>query len=948
VKNEIRFSVKPSGHTKTRIMATVGKATLKYETLRDMVRAGATFFRFNGAHFGKEPEAEQLTYEAATEIAGHIKRLRNELRQLIGIYFDLGGPKIRIQHVLVADTRRRPEPHAKEKCLQPPDPADGPAEVLIWPYNARKDSEFKQRLAAHGGDTSGFWDDDAKIRTFYGATDHYELMFGDEVTHLDGFAKGGVINLKDGWCKLQIEEIVQRVDRTGQNSKALRCVVKYRDSKFEFRQHQGANPYRYIFEEIITTKDIEDIEQALLIGADIISLSFVCSPYDADALKDKVNAVKRKIDTDPAYQDRLARQSSVYREYIRPEHHIPLFAKIETAFAVDYEECKRYAEARRRPAPNATICDPLKEIADRFDGLMVARGDLAVEVEKYAVPSLQRRIIEVARRKNKPVIVATEMLESMKRGDTSTRAEIGDINTAVHQEADILMLSGETASTKGRPEDAVAEMRAAIRHAEEELRGIDDKKNLDMLEREREEEIRSGRQGGTDAELAVSRLSQGAQVCLSARALKSEAVIASAQTGETVREIAYYRPSQKIIAITEDVLTAIRLVQHRGVYPVVMQHPLTRTVDEFVEIANQIHKEIGIPVPPQVTQSFRLPGLIRITSHFSSVSSATEIPNSIHEFTLPVNPAEIVATEVERKYVLSEQAHQTLSDCLKADALSWRLIHQANTYFTDMKGALDQANVMVRMRVERLIECDSPADLSGHRDRPAVFLTLKGKGHQEKRTDGFEEREEHEFDVTNEYLEQDALLGSGEADFSKLPMFYREHIAKKWGSVLSDKYQKDERISYRKQAVMHNHRLRCAMSNGFILELDRSVFPAAAPRVEYELEVELHGDASTARILNEFIHDKFAWLNIPIVQGYPAKLVRTYFYARVLSQERSGDVEKNIEEVQARLVAAKGHAEGCEKCQKLAELEKLHAKSLQPSGPRTSAGKRKHSARAKE
>jgi len=721
-------------------------------------------------------------------------------------------------------------------------------------------------------------------------------------------------------------------------------VVKYRDSKFEFRPHQGANPYRYIFEEIITTKDIEDIEQALIIGADIISLSFVCSPYDADALKEKVNAVKRKIDTDPAYQDFLARQSNVYREYISYEHHIPLFAKIETAFAVDYDECARYAEARKRPGPNAIIRDPLKEIADRFDGLMVARGDLAVEVEKYAVPSLQRRIIEVARRKNKPVIVATEMLESMKRGDTSTRAEIGDINTAVHQEADILMLSGETASTKGRPEDAVAEMRAAIRHAEEELRGIDDKKNLDTLEREREDEIRSGRQGTADAEVAVSRLSQGAQVCLSARALKSEAVIASAQTGETVREIAYYRPSQKIIAITEDVLTAIHLVQHRGVYPVVMQHPLTRTVDEFVEIANQIHKEIGIPVPPLGKQSFRLPGLIRITSHFSSVSPTTEIPNSIHEFTLPVNPSDIAATEVERKYSLSEQAHRTLSDCLKADALSWRLIRQANTYFSDVRGALDRATVMVRMRVERLIDCDNPVDLSGHRDRPAVFLTLKGPP-DEKRIDGFEEREEHEFDVTNEYLERDSLLGSGEADFSKLPTFYQEYIAQKWGTALATKYQKNERIDYRKRAVMYNHRLRCAMSNGFILELDRSEFPTA-PRVEYELEVELHGDVSTAKILNEFIHDKFAWLNIPIVQGYPSKLLRTYYYAHLLS-ERSSDVQKSIEEVQTRLLTAKGHAEDCEKCQKLTELAKMHPKFLPPSSARSSGGQRKRSARVK-
>ena len=882
MKNAIRFALRPFEQTKTRIMATIGQSTLEYHTMRDMVLAGASLFRFNGAHLGDE-----LSLDQAEKIVGHIRRLRNERRQLLGIYFDLGGPKMRIQAILGVDTRQ-PE------CLHPPENA----EVWIRPWDEDSDTRFKQLEQDFDAQKPEFWEDDGNVRRFFGnAGERYELMFGPEVKHLRDFATGGTINLKDGWCSLHIQEVDRERD-------LLRCIVKSRDSKFIFLPHQGANPFQHIFPDVITKKDIEDIDWALQMGADVISLSFVCSSTDAFHLRRHVDAAKLKL------RKGSKTRSAIYQRYLSEKHRIPLFAKIETVFAVQYEHSDRYAKAQHIDRPDHDTKDPLAEIADAFDGLMVARGDLAVEVAKYEVPALQRRIIEVARLKNKPVIVATEMLESMKRGDASTRAEIGDINTAVHQGADILMLSGETARTKGKPEEAVKEMRRAILQAESELEAENGDESIDTLERRRETEIkRTSDKRASD--LAVSRLSQGAQVCLSARAVGSRAVIASAQTGETVAEIAYYRPRQSIVAITEDVLTGIRLLQYRGVYPVVMEHPLTRTVDDFIEIANQIHKEINIPMPAGSNSTFRLPGLIRIVSDISPDLAPEEIPNSIHVFTLPVEALAI--PEIERKYVLSATSYGKLAASLRADAIKWQLISQQNSYFIDDKKALDRARLMIRVREERLI--DSHNTNREHEEPAKVYLTLKGPA-EHIRSDGSTERPEQEFDVSHEY----PVTGSTTQEhqmIDALPATYAGHIVGKWWEELRTSYDRRDDVSFVRRAVTLNRRLRCTMSNGFVLELDESEFEAKPDTVfEWELEVEFHGGKSTSDALTDFIHDKFAWLDIPIVLEFPSKLQRTLFYADLLSEDRKRGVQTEIEEAKRQLDGK--HDATCARCQRLA------------------------------
>jgi len=873
MKNATLRSLDLERHTKTRIMATVGPSSMEYEVLRRMVQAGVTFFRFNGAHIEKNPEKGHLSYEEAEVVARHIRRLRSEFRQLIGIYFDLAGPKIRVQR-LMGIQRKNSAGKPKSAWLQP---TEGET-VIIHAHNRRKEKELQAQLHAFESrsNAKAEWDKDKSIweqrewaHKFFqriGRTNANELMLGNEVKSFEDFDTDQPINLKDGWCKLRIIE---------KTNKALICTVVYVDSKFEFRPEQGANPQRHIFPKIITSKDKRDIEAALRIGADVISLSFVCSPSDADDLRKEILQAKRKILKDKQFMEG---RSVLYRRYISEEYAVPIFAKIETAFAVLANEGRRYAAAKSLTVPRKTSWKPLREIANKFDGLMVARGDLAVEVEKYRVPELQRQIIELAHLKNRPVIVATEMLESMKRGDASTRAEISDINTAVHQEADILMLSGETSSTKGKPEEAVTEMRKAIEQAEAERIIFDDEKSLEELQKKREAEL-LGRFTKPKLDRSL-RLAQGNQICVSARALASEVIITSVRTGQSTQEIAYYCPRQKILAITDDLLTAVRLVQHRGIYPVVMERALRRTLDEFIDITNDINHHPGIPHAKDSQNNFRVPGLIRIQPEFPNGRDiGSRIPNSIHVFTLPVTRQAV--PEVERKYILSAENHSQLQKELQNDAEKWQLLEQTNLFFTDERRALFNGKVSIRVRVERVI-AQHPAKMPLS---DKIFFTLKGP---ETRTETVHaaERPEKEFDVTAELIGkiQGLLNGNPSLNFEAIPAFYRDYISNMFAKELKEKYNAAHQVKYEQITYFKNYRHSFEMWNGFMLELDETHFGDRDEAVEYELEVELRKDNRVSKLLDEFIKDKFGRLSIPISspEKYPSKVVRAYRYGGLL------------------------------------------------------------------
>ncbi|MCW3157154.1 pyruvate kinase [Micropruina sonneratiae] len=177
----------------------------------------------------------------------------------------------------------------------------------------------------------------------------------------------------------------------------------------------------------LSEKDAHDLRWALRHGVDMVALSFVRSASDYDRVREVMDSEDR---------------------------HVPVIAKIEKPQAVEN----------------------LQEIVDTFDALMVARGDLGVELPPEQVPSVQKRIIESARKWAKPVIVATQMLESMISAPQPTRAETSDVANAILDGADAVMLSGETAMGE-YPIEAVETMSRIINFTEgtgmQNIRGID-------------------------------------------------------------------------------------------------------------------------------------------------------------------------------------------------------------------------------------------------------------------------------------------------------------------------------------------------------------------------------------------------------------------------------------------------------------------------------------------
>ena len=168
--------------------------------------------------------------------------------------------------------------------------------------------------------------------------------------------------------------------------------------------HKGVNlPGTRLGTAAMTAKDVDDLAFALRLGVDMVALSFVREAADADGVRLVMQTVGR---------------------------HVPVIAKIEKPDAVA----------------------DLDAIVEAFDGLMVARGDLGIELSAEQVPMIQKRVVQLARERGKPVIVATQLLDSMTHRLRPTRAEASDVANAVLDGADALMLAGETAVGAHAPE----------------------------------------------------------------------------------------------------------------------------------------------------------------------------------------------------------------------------------------------------------------------------------------------------------------------------------------------------------------------------------------------------------------------------------------------------------------------------------------------------------------
>ena len=273
----------------------------------------------------------------------------------------------------------------------------------------------------------------------------------------------------------------------------------------------------------LTAKDKADLKIAEQLGADFIGLSFVQSPEDIVELRQLMKS------------------------------NAQIVAKIEKPSALEH----------------------LREIIDLADAVMVARGDLGVETSPEKVPVLQKQIVSGGRRAGKPVIVATQMLESMVHNATPTRAEASDVATAVYDGVDAVMLSAETAQGK-YPIEAVMTMKRIIQTVENDPRY---QKGLTVFEHS----------ASTTKEKAITI---GAST-VAANMDTANVIVTFTESGSTTLRAAQQRTAQiPILALTPNITTARHLTLAWGVTPIVIEN--LHTFDDISTEARKAVCETGL------------------------------------------------------------------------------------------------------------------------------------------------------------------------------------------------------------------------------------------------------------------------------------------------------------------------------------------------------------------
>jgi pyruvate kinase len=304
---------------------------------------------------------------------------------------------------------------------------------------------------------------------------------------------GNRIFIDDGLLELRVEQAA---------GTEVTCTVI---TGGPLKDRKGMNlPGVAVSSSALTDKDREDARFAIALGVDFLALSFVRRPEDVRALKTF-----------------LAEIGS----------HTPVIAKIEK--------------------PEALDC--IDEILAEADGLMVARGDLGVEMPPEKVPIVQRHLIERGRLASKPVIVATQMLESMVHSPNPTRAEVSDVSTAVFLGADAVMLSAETAA--GAYPLRAVEMMARVAGQVENWQGLD--AGFRSIT-EDEEELPAPLPLRQAVARSTAQLSHDLQV---------RAIVVRTQHGRSAMVVAATRPSAPIVALTMDERVVRRLSLNWGVIP---------------------------------------------------------------------------------------------------------------------------------------------------------------------------------------------------------------------------------------------------------------------------------------------------------------------------------------------------------------------------------------------
>jgi len=315
--------------------------------------------------------------------------------------------------------------------------------------------------------------------------------------------QGDIILLADGFMELRVKRI---------EGDEIQCTVVRGGV---LTSHKGVNiPTESIGVPSITKKDKEDLLFGLDHDVDYVALSFVRKAEDVKQLKEII--ASRGKDT-------------------------PVIAKIEKWEAVNN----------------------IGEILQVTDGIMVARGDLGVEIPLAQVPMVQKILIRKANMAGKPVITATQMLRSMVDQPRPTRAEATDVANAVLDGTDAVMLSEETASGK-YPVEAVKSMKEIIREAE---KNFPHEKYLELMPHKSISE-------------SVSHVA-----CVLARNLHASAIIATTRSGQTARFISRFRPNQKIIALSPQLQTVRELCLVWGCYPKLVLEP--KDTDDMIKKASE-------------------------------------------------------------------------------------------------------------------------------------------------------------------------------------------------------------------------------------------------------------------------------------------------------------------------------------------------------------------------
>lgn len=302
----------------------------------------------------------------------------------------------------------------------------------------------------------------------------------------------------------------------------------------------------------LSDKDHQDLELICALDFDYVALSFVRTVYDIQELRDLMTNKPRQI---------------------------PIIAKIEKSEAIDN----------------------LLAIRDAADGLMVARGDLGIEMPPQELPMLQKRIIAVCNEAGKPVITATQMLQSMVEHPRPTRAEASDVANAILDGTDAVMLSGETATGK-YPVESVLMM----------------KQIAEITERELPYDIWRARLNGSSLRGIITE-AIGRASCTIAEEIGASAIASATLSGYTAQQIARFRPRIPILAVSPSAHTGRRLALVWGVNTLIV--PDFADTDTMLEETAEALRVSGLEPGRQVVITAGVP--FRVSGHTNLIKVHT-------------------------------------------------------------------------------------------------------------------------------------------------------------------------------------------------------------------------------------------------------------------------------------------------------------------------------------